>query len=310
MGIVTYQEEGKLKAAVESLACKEGLQRMCHMRMGCEPLPSEIMISELISVCRSLLFPGFFGGADVNGYNLEYTIGLQCERLKAILENQIVAGFLVGKDNVEETYLAEIKQKSEIISIEFISRLPELRRILHTDVTAIYKGDPAATSTQEVIYCYPCIKAIINYRIAHELLVEGVPVIPRMITESAHSETGIDIHPGATIGEYFAIDHGTGVVIGETAIIGKNVKIYQGVTLGARSFPTDENDNLIKGIPRHPIIGDNVVIYSNATILGRIKVGDNAVVGGNIWVTADVAPGERLIQAKSKQHTKIERDER
>ena len=130
-----------------------------------------------------------------------------------------------------------------------------------------------------------------------------------MITESAHSETGIDIHPGATIGEYFAIDHGTGVVIGETAIIGKNVKIYQGVTLGARSFPTDENDNPVKGIPRHPIIGDNVVIYSNATILGRITIGNNAVVGGNIWVTTDVAPGERLIQAKSKQNTKTEKDE-
>ena len=208
-----------------------------------------------------------------------------------------------------EEELIEMKKASEVIAIEFISGLPELRRVLHTDVMAIYKGDPAAMSTQEVIYCYPGIKAIINYRIAHELLKRGVPVIPRMITESAHSETGIDIHPGATIGEYFAIDHGTGVVIGETAIIGKNVKIYQGVTLGARSFPTDENDNPVKGIPRHPIIGDNVVIYSNATILGRITIGDNAVVGGNIWVTTDVAPGERLIQAKSKQNTKIEKDE-
>lgn len=310
MGIVTYQEEEKLKAAVKSLACKDGLQQMCHMRMGSQPLPSETMISEVISLCRSVLFPGFFGGTDVNGYNLEYTIGLQCERLKAVLENQIAAGYLVGKNNVREIYLEEIKRMSEKVSVEFIFRLPKLRRILHTDVIAIYKGDPAATSTQEVIYCYPCVKAIINYRIAHELLKAGVPVIPRMITESAHSETGIDIHPGATIGEYFAIDHGTGVVIGETAIIGRNVKIYQGVTLGARSFPTDENDNLIKGIPRHPIIGDNVVIYSNATILGRITIGDNAVVGGNIWVTADVAPGEKLIQAKSKQHTKIEKDER
>lgn len=309
MGMTTYQEEGRLKEAVKSLACKDGLQLMCHMRMGCEPLPSEPMIKELIGLCRSLLFPGFFGDADVNGYNLEYAIGLQCERLKNVLENQIVAGMLVTARDVCADEHTRIEESASRIAIDFIAKLPELRRVLHTDVSAIFRGDPAATSTSEVIYCYPGIKAIINYRIAHELLIVGVPVIPRMITESAHSETGIDIHPGAVIGEYFAIDHGTGVVIGETAIIGRNVKLYQGVTLGARSFPTDENDNLIKGIPRHPIIGDNVIIYSNATILGRITIGDNAVVGGNIWVTADVPQGERLIQAKSKQHTKIERDE-
>ncbi len=309
MGVATYQEEEKMKMAVKMLACKENLQQMCHLRMVGEPLPSENLIAELIGLCRSLLFPGFFGGADVNGYNIEYTIGIQCERLKWLLENQILAGSLVGKTNVSTEDEKSIKEEAKHIAIDFIQRLPELRRVLHTDVEAIYKGDPAASSTAEVIYCYPCIKAIINYRIAHELLLAGVPVIPRMITESAHSETGIDIHPGATIGEYFAIDHGTGVVIGETAIIGRNVKLYQGVTLGARSFPTDENDNLIKGIPRHPIIGDNVVIYSNATILGRVTIGSGAVVGGNIWVTTDVAPGEKLVQAKSKQHTKIDKDE-
>lgn len=309
MGVATYQEEEKMKMAVKMLACKENLQQMCHLRMVGEPLPSENLIAELIGLCRSLLFPGFFGGADVNGYNIEYTIGIQCEHLKWLLENQILAGSLVGKTNVSTEDEKSIKEEAKHIAIDFIQRLPELRRVLHTDVEAIYKGDPAASSTAEVIYCYPCIKAIINYRIAHELLLAGVPVIPRMITESAHSETGIDIHPGATIGEYFAIDHGTGVVIGETAIIGRNVKLYQGVTLGARSFPTDENDNLIKGIPRHPIIGDNVVIYSNATILGRVTIGSGAVVGGNIWVTTDVAPGEKLVQAKSKQHTKIDKDE-
>ena len=309
MGVATYQEEEKMKMAVKMLACKENLQQMCHLRMVGEPLPSEKLIAELIGLCRSLLFPGFFGGADVNGYNIEYTIGIQCEHLKWLLENQILAGSLVGKTNVSTEDEKSIKEEAKHIAIDFIQRLPELRRVLHTDVEAIYKGDPAASSTAEVIYCYPCIKAIINYRIAHELLLAGVPVIPRMITESAHSETGIDIHPGATIGEYFAIDHGTGVVIGETAIIGRNVKLYQGVTLGARSFPTDENDNLIKGIPRHPIIGDNVVIYSNATILGRVTIGSGAVVGGNIWVTTDVAPGEKLVQAKSKQHTKIDKDE-
>ena len=139
--------------------------------------------------------------------------------------------------------------------------------------------------------------------------MQGVPVIPRMISEMAHSETGIDIHPGATIGKYFAIDHGTGVVIGATAIIGENVKIYQGVTLGAKSFTLDENNNPVKGIPRHPIIGDNVVIYSNATILGRITIGSNAVIGGNIWVTTDVAEGEKLIQAKANNILRIKSDE-
>ena len=154
-------------------------------------------------------------------------------------------------------------------------------------------------SCEEVIYCYPTIRAISNYRIANALYKLGVPIIPRMISEMAHSETGIDIHPSATIGKCFTIDHGTGVVIGGTAIIGDNVKLYQGVTLGARSFDLDENNNPIKGIPRHPIIGDNVIIYSNASILGRITIGKNAIIGGNIWVTEDVAEGEK----RSEEHT-------
>ena len=170
-----------------------------------------------------------------------------------------------------------------------------------TDVEAAYNGDPAAHSFGEVISCYPAIRAISNYRIAHELLVLGVPLIPRIITEMAHSETGIDIHPGAAIGGYFTIDHGTGVVIGETCIIGKNVKLYQGVTLGAKSFPLDQDGKPIKGIPRHPILEDNVIVYSNATILGRITIGKDATVGGNIWVTEDVPAGARIVQTKAKK---------
>ena len=167
---------------------------------------------------------------------------------------------------------------------------------MHTDVEAMYDGDPAAVSHEEVIYCYPAIRAILNYRVAHELLLLGVPIIPRMITEAAHCETGIDIHPAATIGERFAIDHGTGVVIGATAIIGPNVKLYQGVTLGAKSFDCDADGNPVKGVPRHPIVGDNVIIYSNSSILGRIRIGDNAVIGGNMWVTSDVPDGEMIVQ--------------
>ena len=176
-----------------------------------------------------------------------------------------------------------------------------MRRTLATDVEAAYNGDPAAQSFGEVISCYPAIRAISNYRIAHELLKLGVPLIPRIITEMAHSETGIDIHPGAEIGGYFTIDHGTGVVIGETCIIGNNVKLYQGVTLGAKSFPLDEDGKPIKGIPRHPILEDNVIVYSNATILGRITIGQGATVGGNIWVTEDVPAGARIVQTKVKK---------
>lgn len=167
-------------------------------------------------------------------------------------------------------------------------------------------GDPAATSTHEVITCYPGVKATMSHRIAHELVTLGVPVLPRMISEQAHSDTGIDIHPGATIGKAFVIDHGTGVVVGATAIIGDRVKIYQGVTLGARSFVTDDSNNPVKGIPRHPIIGNDVVIYANSTILGRVSVGDGAVIGGNLWVTRDVAPGEKLIQARGENFRSIE----
>ena len=253
------------------------------------------------------MFPGFFGKEEVNAFNLEYLMGMQVERLKCLLENQLVAGLMFADKyrNTEEKDFGALLGTAREVAMRFLHRLPELRRLLHTDVEAIYLGDPAATSHEEVIYCYPAIKAIINHRIAHELLLEGIPIIPRMISEMAHSETGIDIHPGASIGHHFAIDHGTGVVIGATAIIGNNVKLYQGVTLGAKSFDLDEDNNPIKGIPRHPIIGNNVIIYSNASILGRITIGDNAVIGGNIWVTVDVPAGERLTQAKANNNNKI-----
>ena len=165
--------------------------------------------------------------------------------------------------------------------------------MLSKDVDAAYEGDPAAMNEGEVICCYPVIKALTNYRIAHELYREEVPLIPRMMTELAHSETGIDIHPAATIGKHFTIDPGTGAVIGATCIIGDNVKLYQGVTLGAKSFPLDENGKPIKGIPRHPIIGNNVIIYANSTILGRIHIGDGCIIGANVWVTKDMKAGTK-----------------
>lgn len=190
-------------------------------------------------------------------------------------------------------YIAHSSLTDQLLKPEDIVSLKEQ---LLKDVQSTYEGDPAATDCDEVICCYPGIKAIMNYRIAHKLWEQKVPLIPRMVTEYAHSETGIDIHPGATIGEYFTIDHGTGIVIGETCIIGDHVKLYQGVTLGAKSFPLDSDGNPIKGLPRHPIIEDGVIIYSNATILGRITVGKNAIIGANLWVTADVPEGAKLLK--------------
>ena len=304
----TYRNEDNLKQAVEMLADRQSISNMCHMRLCGEPLPSQQAVRSIIDLTRMILFPGFFGSEGVNSYNLEYVIGIRCEELNNILTNQITAALALQKGCGEAIDLPRLEKKAADISMRLIGQLPEMRRVLHTDVSAIYRGDPAAASHEEVIYCYPSIRAITNYRIAHALHVMGVPVLPRMISEMAHSETGIDIHPGATIGEYFAIDHGTGVVIGATAIIGKNVKIYQGVTLGAKSFDCDPDGNPIKGIDRHPIIGDDVVIYSNAAILGRITIGNGAVIGGNIWVTEDIAPGEKLIQAKANNILRFKQD--
>jgi serine O-acetyltransferase len=184
------------------------------------------------------------------------------------------------------------------ITRAFLARLPEVRRLLATDVGAAYEGDPAATSPDEAIFCYPGIQAVANVRLAHELYKLDVPLLPRIITEHAHSITGIDIHPGAQIGEEFFIDHGTGVVVGETCIIGDRVRIYQGVTLGAKSFPVDADGNPIKGIARHPIVENDVIIYGGSTILGRITIGHGSTIGGNVWLTHSVPPGSRITQAQ------------
>lgn len=290
--------EVTLRNTIEALSCKENIKDVCHLRHHGEPLPSQQSVARIVKLCRGLIFPGFFGDSDVNRNNVTHYMGIRCEQLREVLVEQITAGlcFSVKEGKID---LAEIAVSAQEKADQFIANLPKLRELLFTDVKATYLGDPAAISTDEVIYCYPAIRAISNYRIAHELVKLEVPIIPRMISEQAHSETGIDIHPAATIGAGFTIDHGTGIVVGATAIIGNNVKLYQGVTLGAKSFDTDADGNPIKGIPRHPIIGDNVVIYSNASILGRINIGANAVIGGNIWVTEDVAEGEKLVQAKA-----------
>ena len=182
----------------------------------------------------------------------------------------------------------------------FMDRIPAIRELLETDVDAIAHNDPAVKSLQEIVFCYPAVTAMIYYRTAHELYRLGVPVIPRMLTEYAHSATGIDIHPGAVIGDHFAIDHGTGIVIGETSVIGSHVTMYQGVTLGARNFSYDA-DGLPRNIPRHPILEDGVTVYSNASILGRVTIGQNSVIGGNVWLTRSVPAHSRILQGKPQE---------
>ena len=283
-----------LQQTVLALSETSSLYGLCHECDDGTQLPSGPILAEIIDLCREILFPGFYGKANVSSQTLVYHIGVSVERLHALLSGQIEAARCLPTDDGP---CREAKGGDEIAT-EFIERLPALRAILATDVEAAYKGDPAAESIGEIISCYPVIKAISNYRIAHELLLLGVPLIPRIITEMAHSETGIDIHPAATIGSHFTIDHGTGVVIGATCIIGNNVKLYQGVTLGAKSFPLDDEGNPIKGIPRHPILEDDVIVYSNATVLGRITIGRGSVIGGNVWVTESTKPGEQILQGK------------
>ena len=298
---------GKIAKAVEELSQYDLLKGFCHEQRQSNPMPSTVVLEDIITLCRSVLFPGYFGNASITRQNLSFHIGVNVERLHQLLSSQILAGLCFARQNNAEEQEStvfpkeEIRETSEAISATFISELPQMRSLLSTDVVATFNGDPAAGSMDEVIYCYPGLRAISNYRIAHKLLELGVPMIPRMIAEMAHSETGIDIHPGAIIGSHFAIDHGTGVVIGETAVLGEHVKLYQGVTLGAKSFPLDGLGHPIRGIARHPILKDNVIVYSNATILGRITIGEGAVIGGNIWVTEDVAPNARIVQSKAKK---------
>lgn len=283
----------QLTKTVDELSKPQTLQGLFHEHRDGDPLPSSKELEEIIELTRSILFPGFYGMTSVNIQTIRYRIGVDTERLNKLLCRQVMAGLCFNEDchcdNAADTRRC-LQEEAEKIAENIVLKLPKLRKILSTDVQAAFDGDPAAANLGEVIDCYPAIKALTNYRLAHELVLENVPLIPRMITEMAHSETGIDIHPAATIGTHFTIDHGTGVVIGATCVIGNHVKLYQGVTLGAKSFPLDKEGKPIKGIPRHPILEDNVIVYANATILGRITIGKGAVIGANVWVTRDMKP--------------------
>ena len=285
-----------LTETVEKLSDPQTLKGLFHQHREGYPLPSSTVLEEIVLLSRAILFPGFFGKSQVNIQTIQYQIGVEMEKLSYLLKEQILAGLCFSEDYETKSGMVDLKKQARELASEMISRLPKVRSVLATDVEAAYNGDPAAKSYAEILLCYPVLKALTSYRLAHELFLMGVPLIPRMMTEMAHSETGIDIHPGATIGSHFTIDHGTGVVIGETCVIGNHVKLYQGVTLGAKSFPLDEQGNPIKGIPRHPIIEDDVIVYANATLLGRITIGRGATVGANTWILEDMPPEAKVFK--------------
>jgi serine O-acetyltransferase len=263
------------------------------------PLPSRTEVVEMVELLRSVIFPGYVGNRDVTEQSLAFHLGAALHQASLIMVDEIHRGLCFAcereaGDRTPEQCLGQARR----ITADFLRYLPELRRLLALDAVAAYEGDPAASGVAEAIFCYPGVLALTYHRIAHQLFRSKVPLIPRIVSEQAHSLTGIDIHPGATLGEKLFIDHGTGVVIGETAIIGDGVRIYQGVTLGAKSFPLDGDGKPIKGIDRHPIIEDNVTLYSGATILGRVTIGRGAVIGGNVWLTRDVPPGATISQSR------------
>ncbi len=282
-----------LEKISEKLAHSSSAQSLIYQHPLHHPLPNREALRTIINTLRQCLFPGFYGESPKNitwKAKIENLLDTMVEQLT----EQIYLGLCLDCSDINGITCKNCRERAREYAFTLLEHLPAIQEMLAKDVIAIYNGDPASKSTNEVIQCYPGLLAITNYRIAHELYKLNIPVIPRIITEFAHSETGIDIHPGAQIGEYFAIDHGTGIVIGETCIIGNHVKIYQGVTLGAKSFPLDEQGNPIKGIPRHPIVEDHVVIYAEATILGRVRIGHHSIIGANQWITNDVAPFTKL----------------
>jgi serine O-acetyltransferase len=259
--------------------------------LGHKPLPSRESIVEILIDLFDLLYPGYGRRQNLHMGNIEYHVGELVDGLHDKLTQQIARALRHEHEDEAQSPMVDFESVAQQKTVEFLQRLPDLRAVLDLDVDAAFVGDPAAKNYQEIIFCYPGLEAVTTYRIAHELLILGVPLIPRMMTEYAHSKTGIDIHPGARIGRSFFIDHGTGVVIGETCDIGDRVKLYQGVTLGALSFPRDADGNIIRGMKRHPSLEDDVVVYANATILGGdTTIGHHAVIGSSVWLTHSVVP--------------------
>ncbi len=264
-------------------------------------LPSRAALTQIIEGLSKALFPNRLGSHVLMNESIDYFVGHTLDLALRDLAAQVLRElqFVAGNEQPSD------RQRDEMVQIvrEFGRRLPEVRTLLEADIRAAYDGDPAARTMDEVLACYPGVTAVTHHRLAHMLYSLNMPLVARIIAEIAHSLTGIDIHPGAQVGGSFFIDHGTGVVVGETAIIGERVRLYHGVTLGAKSFQVDERGALVKGVSRHPIVEDDVVIYAGATILGRITIGKGSVIGGNVWLTRSVAPGSRISQAQVRTET-------
>lgn len=266
--------------------------------LGPPKLPSKSALKDVVESLATALYPNRLGNGDVTDESIDFFVGNALDGALRQLSNQIMREL---RFRIEQEGKADLERNALIVTAQelvsrFASALPRIREYLDTDLQAAFDGDPAAHSVDEVLVCYPGIAAVINHRLAHELYQLGLPLLARIISEIAHSATGIDIHPGARIGKSFFIDHGTGVVIGETCIIGERVRLYQAVTLGAKRFPSDENGVLLKGNERHPILEDDVVVYAGATILGRITIGKGSTIGGNVWVTRSVRPNSNVTQ--------------
>lgn len=266
-------------------------------------LPSKITLKEIVDGLATCLYPNRLGSGTQTLEGIDYFVGHTLNVTLRLLMGQILRELRFDSEqngNFEPDH-GGLQDRATKVVRAFVKRLPAVRVLLDSDLKAAFEGDPAARSPDEVLVCYPGIAVMINHRLAHELYRLGFPLIARMISEIAHSITGIDIHPGATIGPSFFIDHGTGVVIGETTIIGERVRLYQAVTLGAKRFPADESGILIKGNDRHPIVEDDVVIYAGATILGRITIGRGSTIGGNVWLTRSVPPDSNITQVQARQ---------
>ena len=288
-----WSETGLPKLVDEIMRNYETFGGMDHLEG--KDLPSKKVVTEVLEDLLTVFFPGYLGKTEITKSNIKYSLGTTLTSVYTRLTGEVEKSLKYICRKIKECPEDICQKRAQVVVKELLEKIPEIRSLLSGDIEAAYDGDPAAVSTEEVILSYPCVLAITTYRIAHELYLRGVPLIPRIMSEHVHSLTGIDIHPGAKIGKNFFIDHGTGVVIGETAEIGDNVKIYQGVTLGALSFPKDEKGHIIRGRKRHPTVGNNVVIYSGATLLGAdAMVGDNVVIGGNVWITSHVASGTKI----------------
>lgn len=283
----------------ELRASREERHRTRHP-LGIRELPSRQAIVSIVNGLRAAMFPTHYGAPDLTDESVDYYVGQTLESTLRLLCEQVRRALRFLPEHAE-TQEAELTARAFDITRALGAQLPPIRALLVSDIQAAFAGDPAAQHITEILLCYPGVLAVMHHRIAHALHRLGVPLLARFINEIAHSSTGIDIHPGAQIGPSFFIDHGTGVVIGETAVIGERVRLYQAVTLGAKSFPADSDGTLVKGQARHPVVEDDVVIYAGATILGRVTIGRGAVIGGNVWLTHSVAAGANVSQGSVRE---------